>query len=91
VPSARHDVATLGVTKTSEILWENSMQFRVLNGDEFSWVYVTQKQRVMETTGIESSEVSLCLDVLLELPGVTEIVDDRNERRLDQLEREGLF
>ena len=46
---------------------------------------------VIETTGLPHEKISLCLDILLELPGVTEIVDQHDDRRLDELERDGLM
>jgi hypothetical protein len=91
VPSSRHDVATLCVTKVEEVIWEENMQFRVVHGSEFSWVYVTVNGNVMETTGQPSEEISLCLDVLLELPGVIEVVDENNNKRLEELEKKRLL
>jgi hypothetical protein len=36
-------------------------------------------------------KIALCLDILLEIQGVTEIVDQSDDRRLDELERDGLM
>ena len=82
---------TLEVKEPEEIMWEPHLQFRVLNGDQFAWVYVSLDRRAMETTGFQDAEISFCLEVLLELPGVAEIVDERNQRRLDELERAGII
>lgn len=90
-PDSGSTASALAVTKRAEIMWEPNLQFRVTNGDEFCWVYVTQNQRVIETTGMEVEQISLCLDVLLELEGVTEIVEEHNERRLNELEAQGLI
>jgi hypothetical protein len=77
---------TLEVKEPSEIMWEPNMQFRVLNGEQFAWVYVSLDKRAMETTGFQDAEISFCLEVLLELPGVAEVIDEKNQRRLDELE-----
>jgi hypothetical protein len=45
----------------------------------------------METTGFQDHENSLCLEVLLELPGVAEVVDEKNQRRLEELEKAGII
>jgi hypothetical protein len=82
---------TLEVRETSEIMWEPHMQFRVLNGDQFAWVYVSLDRRGMETTGFQDAEISFCLEVLLELPGIAEVVDEKNQRRLEQLEKAGII
>ena len=82
---------TLEVKTTEEIMWESHLQFRVLNGDQFSWVYVSLNRRGMETTGFQDAEISFCLEVLLELPRVAEIVDEKNQRRLDELEKAGII
>lgn len=82
---------TLEVAEPSEIMWEPHLQFRVLNGDQFAWVYVSVDRRAIETTGFQDAEISLCLDVLLELPGVAEVIDERNQRRLEELERAGII
>jgi len=82
---------TLEVKEPSEIMWEPHMQFRVTNGDQFSWVYVSLDKLAMETTGFQDAEISFCLEVLLELPCVAEVVDEKNQRRLDELEKAGII
>jgi len=82
---------TLEVKKPSEIMWESNLQFRVLNGEQFAWVYVSLDKRAMETTGFQDAEISFCLEVLLELPGIAEVVDEKNQRRLDELEKAGII
>ncbi len=82
---------TLEVAEPSEIMWEPNLQFRVINGDQFAWVYVSVDARAMETTGFQDAEISLCLEVLLELAGVAEVVDEKNQRRLEQLEKAGII
>ncbi len=90
-PEPGLSATALSISKREEIMWEPSLQFRVINGDEFTWVYVTQNRRVIETTGFPSEEISLCLDVLIELEGVTEIIEEHNDKRLDELEKQGLL
>ncbi|MCE0496412.1 MAG: hypothetical protein LV481_00500 [Methylacidiphilales bacterium] len=82
---------TLEVREPSEIMWEQHLQFRVLNGEQFSWVYVSLNKPAMETTGFQDAEISLCLEVLLELPAVAEVIDEKNQRRLDELEKAGII
>jgi hypothetical protein len=82
---------TLEVKEPSEIMWEPNLQFRVLNGEQFSWVYVSLDRRAMETTGFQDAEISFCLEVLLELPGIAEVIDEKNQRRLDELEKAGII
>ncbi len=82
---------TLEVKEPGEIMWEPNLQFRVLNGDQFAWVYVSVDKRAMETTGFQDAEISFCLEVLLELPRIAEVVDEKNQRRLDELERAGII
>ncbi len=82
---------TLEVKEPSEIMWEPHMQFRVLNGDQFSWVYVSLDKLAMETTGFQDAEISFCLEILLELPNVAEVVDEKNQRRLEELEKAGII
>ncbi len=86
-----HETATVEIASPEDLMWEEHLQFRIINGEQFTWVYLSQTQRAIETTGFEDAEISLCLDVLLELHGVTEVVDEKNERRLNQLEREGVI
>jgi hypothetical protein len=82
---------TLEVKETKDILWDVNLQFRVSNADQFAWVYLTLDKAAMETTGFADAEISFALEVLLELPNVTEIVDEKNQRRLDELEKAGII
>ena len=82
---------TLEVKEPSEIMWEPNQQFRVMNGEQFAWVYLSLDKRAMETTGFQDAEISFCLEVLLELPGIAEVIDEKNQRRLDELERAGII
>jgi hypothetical protein len=82
---------TLEVKESRDIMWEPNLQFRVLNGEQFAWVYLSLDKRAIETTGFQDAEISFCLEVLLELPGVAEVIDEKNQRRLDQLEKAGII
>lgn len=84
-------ISTLSVASPEDVMWEENPQFRVLNGPDFTWVYMTLGKQVIETSGLPADEISLCLNVLLELPDIAEVVDQINERRLEQLESEGLL
>jgi hypothetical protein len=82
---------TLEVKEPSEIMWEPNLQFRVMSGEQFAWIYVSLDKLAMETTGFQDAEISFCLEVLLELPNVAEVVDEKNQRRLEQLEKAGII
>ena len=82
---------TLEVKETRDIMWEPNLQFRVMKGEQFAWVYVSMNRRGMETTGFQDAEISFCLEVLLELPGVAEVIDEKNQRRLEELEKAGII
>ena len=82
---------TLEVKETKDILWDPNLQFRVGNGDQFAWIYITLDKAAMETTGLADAEISFCLEVLLELPDLAEVVDEKNQRRLEQLEKAGII
>jgi hypothetical protein len=82
---------TLEVKEPSEIMWEPNLQFRVMKGEQFAWIYVSLDKLAMETTGFQDAEISFCLEVLLELSGVAEVVDEKNQRRLKELERAGII
>ncbi len=82
---------TLEVKEPRDILWDPNLQFRVSNGDQFAWIYIGLDKAAMETTGFADAEISFCLEVLLELPDVTEVVDEKNQRRLEQLEKAGII
>lgn len=84
-------VLTITLESSAQVVMEEHQQFRVLMGNDFAWVYLTKERYVMETTGLPSDASTLCLDVLLELPGVEEIIDQKNDRRLDELEAKGLM
>jgi hypothetical protein len=75
IPGAQAGNSTVTLTSSGELLPS----------------YLTRGRCVIETTGLPSEKIALSLDVLLELNGVTEIVDQSDDRRLDELERDGLM
>jgi hypothetical protein len=85
------DEFTLEIKDANEIIWASHLQFRISNADLFAWAYVSLGQTSMETTGFVDGEISFCLQVLLELPDTVEIVDEKNQRRLDELEKAGVI
>jgi hypothetical protein len=91
IPGTQAGNSTVTLTSPQELLPSDHLQFRVIQGEDFSWAYLTRNRRVIETTGLPNEKIALCLDILLELTGVKEIVDQSDERRLDELERDGLM
>ncbi len=85
-------VLTVAVRSAEDLKWEQDLQFRVSCGEQFTWIYLTQNHHVIETSGLAGENGSeLCKDVLVNMPGCREIIDDRNDRRLDELEAKGLM
>ncbi|MCC7518680.1 MAG: hypothetical protein IT578_05795 [Verrucomicrobiae bacterium] len=83
---------TLVIKAPSDVIRQKDLQFRVLSGSQFAWVYLTTDRRVAETTGLVSEDAAaLCRDVLAEAPGCLEVIHEKNEARLDQLEKLGLM
>jgi len=91
VPGVQAGNTTTALQSPKDLIPSDHLQFRVILGSDFAWAYLTRGRRVIETTGLPHEKISLCLDILLELPGVTEIVDQHDDRRLDELERDGLM
>mgnify|MGYP003336819739 FL=1 len=91
VPGTQAGNTTITLANPDELLKSDHLQFRIIQGQDFAWAYLTRGRRVIETTGLPNEKIALCLDILLELPGVTEIVDQHDDRRLDELERDGLM
>ena len=91
VPGIQAGNTTTVIQKPPDLIPADHLQFRVIQGGDFAWSYLTRGRRVIETTGLPHENISLCLDILLEHPGITEIVDQHDDRRLDELERDGLM
>jgi hypothetical protein len=87
-----YQVSTLRIDSVADVIWETNLQFRVLCGEQFAWIYITLGGRVAETSGLSfQAGALLCRDVLEDLPNCEEIIDEHNDRRLDQLEAQGLM
>ncbi|MES2308976.1 MAG: hypothetical protein V4507_08960 [Verrucomicrobiota bacterium] len=91
VPGDANGTSALSIKKPEELMWHPNMEFRVTQGEEFTWVYVGAGSRVMETSGFPSEQISMSVDVFIELPGIIEIIDDIDEQRLNELEKEGIL
>jgi hypothetical protein len=91
VPGTQAGNTTITLENPNEMLKSDHLQFRVIQGSDFAWAYLTRGRRVIETTGLPHEKIALCLDILLELSEVTEIVDQHDDRRLDELESDGLM
>ncbi len=90
-PGQGAGTVTLTIENADAILWEPNLQFRVMSGEDFAWIYLTFEGRVIETSGLAYETNTLPLDVLVELEGIEEVIDQRNERRLDELEAIGIL
>jgi hypothetical protein len=87
-----YQILTLRIQTLDEIRWEEHLQFRVLCGEQFAWAYLTQDRFVIETSGLHYNGSSiLCRDILDDLKGCREIIDEKNDSRLDELEAQGLM
>jgi hypothetical protein len=83
-------VLTLVIRSEEDLMWtEKDLQFRVTSGEQFAWIYLTQDRFVMETSGLSSEAATdlLCRDVLTNVSGCEEVIDERNNSRLDELEQ----
>jgi len=90
-PGPQAGPVTVTLQKPANIIWEKNLQFRVLNGEDFSWIYLTLEERVIETSGLDHESNTLPLDVLVDIEGIDEVIDQKNERRLDELEKTGIL
>jgi len=87
-----NQVATVTIRLASDVVWQKDLQFRILSGEQFAWIYITLDHQAIETTGLAPHRGdSLSRNVLVELPGCIEIIDEHNDHRLDELEAQGLM
>ncbi|MDR2462589.1 MAG: hypothetical protein LBD30_02275 [Verrucomicrobiales bacterium] len=91
VPGRDSGNATFTVSDPAQIMWAPHLQFRVMLGEDFAWVYVSKGGRVVETSGLPYGDNMAPLNALAGLADLTEVIDQENERRLDELEREGVI
>jgi hypothetical protein len=84
--------ATITLMAPGDLVVEEHLTFRVLNGDQFAWVYVSLGARVAETSGLPNGDqASLSLEVLMDLDGLENVVPDHDEKQLELLEAQGLL
>lgn len=91
IPGDIQGTSALSIQKEEDLMWHKSMEFRVSQGSEFAWVYITAESKAIETTGLPSDQISVCLEVLLELPDLVEVIDEHDEKRLCELEKIGVL
>ncbi|MDR1192265.1 MAG: hypothetical protein LBK60_11495 [Verrucomicrobiales bacterium] len=91
IPGRDSGNATFTVSDPAQIMWSPHLQFRVMRGEDFAWVYVSKGRQVVETSGLPYGDNLAPLNALVELVDLAEVIDQENERRLDELERAGLL
>ena len=91
VPGDAQGTSALSIKSTTDMMWHKNMEFRAIQGEEFTWIYVQADSKVMETSGFPSEQLSLSVDVFVVLPGIIEIIDDEDEKRLNELEKQGIL
>lgn len=91
-PHDTHGNVTIHIKTVEDYLPHDQVQFRILNNGDFTWAYITRDRFAIETSGFASdSQISLSLEVLLELSDIKEIIHDHDDARLDALEAQGLL
>lgn len=85
--------ATRVIESLEDIIPENNSTFRISQGEDFAWAYLTQDLRVIETTSFpgEGEIPAMCLSILVGLPSLIEIIDENDEDRLNELEAQGIL
>src|SRR3989338_7185032 len=80
-PDGGEGVFAFAVRDISDMVWERDLQFRVLAGEQFAWVYLTADRRILESDGLsDPGGAVLSFDVFSELPGCERIVSDSNDK-----------
>jgi hypothetical protein len=82
---------TLSIKSPKDLMVDEHLQFRVMQEADFAWIYLSIGKIAIETTSLPVAEISIALDVLLELNGVIEIIDAQNEHRMEALEKQGIL
>ena len=83
---------TLEVKETKDILWDANLQFRVSQRRSIRLdLCHAGHARPWKPLASPTRKSRSALEVLLELPEVTEIVDEKNQRRLEELEKAGVI
>jgi hypothetical protein len=91
VKDGGRQIATFPIRHPHDVVWEDHPQLRVVAGEQFAWVYFSADRRIIETDGlVPVSGEALSLHVLA-LPECEKVVSDKDDRTLDQWEKEGLM
>ena len=61
IPGAQAGNSTVTLTSPQELLPSDHLQFRMIQGDDFSWAYLTRNRRVIETTGLPNEKLHFAL------------------------------
>ena len=91
IPGKQAGNLTATIKKMEDILEDRSPQFRVTAGEDFAWIYLTMDKTFVETTGLPVEENVMPLESLLDLPDLKEVVDQFDEKRLQELEKTGII
>lgn len=85
------EIATFPIRHPHDVVWEDSPQFRVVAGEQFSWVYFSADRRIVESDGLTPvGSDALSLHVMA-LPECEKVVSDKDDKVLDQWEAQGLM
>ena len=57
IPGAQAGNSTVTLTSSGELLPSDHLQFRIIQGDDFCWAYLTRGRCVIETTGLPSEKM----------------------------------
>ena len=57
LPGSLAGTSTIELKSEKDIAWEQHLQFRVLAGEDFSWIYLGRGSRVLETSGLPRGAV----------------------------------
>jgi hypothetical protein len=91
-PFDKHANITLHIRSIEDFIPDDQVQFRILHGNQFAWAYITRNRFAIETTGLPiENQISLCLQILLDLPNIAEVIHDTDDARLDDLEAKGIL
>lgn len=90
-PGPRSGNITIPIRSADDIIWEKNPQFRVLMDQDFTWIYINLGRRFIETSGLPYENNVLPLEALLDLPNLKEVVSQQDERRLSELEAQGII
>ena len=91
VPGPASSAVTIPIKKAEDLMWSPHMEFRIVHADDMTWVYLALDRFIIETSGNADEDNPLPLGALVELPGIIEIIDQNDDKRLDQLEAKGLL